>query len=154
VVSSNLFAELFLVEPEEMPVPDCTFDDERGYAIGTDGRPVVEVASAGQTQTVSEVRGEAPDSDPTPDTQTWTFVEAEGADVHSFASTETHTRIRAEAPDDAHMSAPGQETFTKVRAEGRAEASLYLDSLVLRRVQVATMTKTAIVDLSDDDRDD
>src|SRR5437763_9733761 len=123
----SLFVERFLVEPEEVPIPASVFDDERGYAVGEDGRPAVETATAEQTHTVTEVRAEHPDSDPAPEPQTLTFVEAEGAEFAFLAPTETATRVRAEAPDDVVMRNPDQETLTKVRAEGRDAASLWLE---------------------------
>lgn len=150
-MAGRLFAERFLVEPEGAAVPEAHYDDRRGYAVTDDGHPVVEIASAGQTHTVTEIRGEAPDSDPEPDTQTWTFVESEGADVAFAGATDTLTRVRAEVPDTPWAAGP--DTFTKVRAEGRDQASLALEESVMSRLRLATMTKTGVERPSDNDSD-
>jgi hypothetical protein len=150
----RLFAESFLVEPEEIPVPASVFDDERGYAVDGEGRPSVEAASAEHTHTVTEVRGEQTDSDPAPEPRTLTFVEAEGTDFSLLELTATATRVQAEAPDSdqAAMGVPGESTTTKVRAEARDVTSLWLESVPHRQIQ-ATMTKTAVDYPSDRDSD-
>jgi hypothetical protein len=117
-VPATLFVERFLVEPEPSSVSDATFDEKRAYAVTQDGRPVVADFSAGETQTVTRVRNEAPDSDPEPDVQTMTFVEAEGPDVaYSLASDESFTRVKVESQDEPWAFAR-TETFTKARAGG------------------------------------
>jgi hypothetical protein len=141
-VPTTLFVERFLVEPEPTSVPDATYDEKRAYAVTQDGRPIVAISSAGETHTVTEVANEAPDSDPAPDVQTLTFVEAEGADVaYSLSSTETVTRVKAESPDEPWAFAE-TETFTKVRGEAPDEPAA-----------LSTMTKTGVDYPRDDDSD-
>jgi hypothetical protein len=151
----SLFVERFLVEPDSSPLGEWEFDDGKGYAITPDGQPAVLVSPVGETQTVTEVKNEAPDSDPEPDTTTFTFVDTEGRDIaYSLASSETFTRVKNEAPDHSFALA-SEETFTKVRTEGRDQFSDAAEAPFTRAswAPASTMTRTGVDYPRDDDSD-
>lgn len=143
----TLFVERFLVKPELSPVPESTYDEKRGYAVAANGVAVVALFSAGATQTVTEVRNESPDSDPEPDTGTFTFVQAEGPDVNwSLSSNETSTRVRSEEPDEPP---PHAETQTTTKVRGEEPDQPWVTALEV----FSTMTKTAVDYPRDQDSD-
>jgi hypothetical protein len=141
-MSLTLFVERFLVAPDPIALPDTRYDEDLAYAVTQDGQPAVAALSAGETHTVSEIKNEAPDSDPEPDVQTLTFVDAEGADVaYSFGSAETFTRVKNESPDEP-LAIMETETLTKIKSEAPDEPWA-----------LSTMTKTGVEYPRDDDSD-
>ncbi len=113
----RLFAERFLIDVREAAGEvSPIYDEELGYSVTSDRRPYVEVATAGETRTASEVQAERDDADDDVRTRTTTFVQAEADDWEaSVYLNRTETAIRGEQPDYDNWAST--TTMTKVQHE-------------------------------------
>lgn len=111
----RLFVELLVVRPADdlNAEIESRYDEAQALTVTLSGEPYVEAAAAGETHTLTEVRGEHDDADPEP--STFTAVQAEGFDWNAgyedvgepkrafWAGTATITKVARES-DDADES--------------------------------------------------
>jgi hypothetical protein len=60
-----LFAERFLTAlTDSDPMPNSSYDEDRGYTVTSEGKPFVELAVVGATVTITRANAEPDDDDP------------------------------------------------------------------------------------------